>query len=347
VLLEVYSHPSHQFDSKSTLETMNQSLKILSETFGSYPFKKLRIVEIPSHWGFGGFAHSGMISMVEDNYFLVRPEAKNQFDLQRKRVIHEVAHQWFGHQLAPRNIPGASFFVEGLAKYAEAFVMEKTIGKSAIWQVTDNSNRTYFYGRAFANEAEPPLSKMRGQGYLSYGKSVQSLLAVEELIGSEKLNSSIRKLVNESSKNSLPSIGFQDFLDDLKATCNLSENKLIQDWFEKVIHYDIKIETAKINPLPDGDFEIKLTYEAKKLETLTDGSLREIEMNEPITVSLLQNHPRKIHSDEELIRSELFQIKDGIQELIIHSKVKPTWIAIDPWGTRPDQNREDNWKEIK
>lgn len=347
VLLEVYSHPSHQFDSKSTLETMNQSLKILSETFGSYPFKKLRIVEIPSHWGFGGFAHPGMISMVEDNYFLVRPEAKNQFDLQHKRVIHEVAHQWFGHQLAPRNIPGASFFVEGLAKYAEALVMEKTIGKSAIWQVTDNSNRTYFYGRAFANEAEPPLSKMRGQGYLSYGKSVQSLLAIEELIGSEKLNSTIRKLVNESSKNSLPSIGFQDFLDDLKATCNLSENKLIQDWFEKVIHYDIKIETVKINPLPDGDFEIKLTYEAKKLETLTDGSIREIEMNEPITVSLLQNHPRKIRSDEELIQSEILQIKDGMQELVIHSKVKPIWIAIDPWGTRPDQNREDNWKEIE
>ena len=347
VQLEVYSHPSHRFDPKSTLETMNQSLQILSETFGSYPFKKLRIVEIPSHWGFGGFAHPGMISMVEDNYFLVKPEDINQFDLQRKRVIHEVAHQWFGHLLAPRNIPGASFFVEGLAKYSEALVMEKTIGKSAIWQVIDNANRTYFYGRAFANEAEPPLSKMRGQGYLSYGKSVQSLLAIEELIGTEKLNSTIRKLVNESMKSSLPSIGFQDFLDDLKAKCDSPKTKLIQDWFEKVIHYDIKIETVKITPLPDGDFKIKLTYEAKKLETIIDGSLREIEFNEPITVSLLQNHPSDFQSDEGLIQSELLQIKDGIQELLIHSKVKPTWIGIDPWGTRPDQNREDNFFKIE
>lgn len=347
VQLEVYSHPSHRFDPKSTLETMNQSLQILSETFGSYPFKKLRIVEIPSYWGFGGFAHPGLISMVEDNYFLVKPEDINQFDLQRKRVIHEVAHQWFGHLLAPRNIPGASFFVEGLAKYSEALVMGKTTGKSAIWQLTDNANRTYFYGRAFATETEPPLSKMRGQGYISYGKSVQSLLAIEELIGSEKLNTAIRKLDDKGRDKSIPSIAFQDFLIELQANCNASEMQLIRDWLKKVIHYDIKIESVKSQQIQDGNFEIRLTYEAKKLETQIDGSIREIELNEPITVSLLQNHPRKIHSDEELVQSELFQIKGGSQKLVIHSKVKPTWIAIDPWGTRPDHNREDNFMEIK
>lgn len=346
VQLEVLSHPAHQFDSKSTLESMDQSLQILSETFGSYPFKKLTILEVPSYWGFGGFAHPGVISMVEDNYFLVKPTPQNQFDLQSKRVIHEVAHQWFGHLLAPRNIPGASFFVEGLAKYSEATVMEKTTGKSAIWQLTDNANRTYFYGRAFATETEPPLSEMKGQGYLSYGKSVQSLLAIEELIGSEKLNSTIRKLVDESRKKSIPSIAFQDFINELQANCNAPEMQLIRDWLEKVIHYDIKIETAKINPLPDGSFEIKLTYEAKKLETMPDGSVQEIELNEPIRIALFENHPKEILSENEIISSEIFTLLSGKKELILHSKVKPNWIAIDPWGTRPDQNREDNFYKI-
>ena len=346
VQLEVLSHPAHQFDSKSTLESMDQSLQILSETFGSYPFKGLRILEIPSHWGFGGFAHPGLISMVEDNYFLVKPEDINQFDLQRKRVIHEVAHQWFGHLLAPRNIPGASFFVEGLAKYSEALVLERTSGKSAIWQVTENANRTYFYGRAFATETEPPLSEMKGQGYLSYGKSVQSLLAIEELIGSEKLNSTIRKLVDESRKNSLPKISFQDFMDDLKAKCNASENKLIQDWFEKVIHYDIKIESVKSQQIQDGNFETKVAYSAKKLETMPDGSIQEIDFKETIRVGLFESHPKEIISENEIISSEVFTLENGKTELILLSKVKPNWIAIDPWGTRPDQNREDNFYKI-
>ncbi|WBL41726.1 M1 family aminopeptidase [Algoriphagus halophytocola] len=343
VQLEVYSHPAHQFASKKTLEVMDQSLRILTETFGPYPFKKLSILEIPSYWGFGGFAHPGMISMVEDNYFLVKPNPKNQFDLQSKRVIHEVAHQWFGHLLAPRNLPGASFFVEGLAKYSEALVLEKTVGKQAFWNITDNANRNYFSGRAFATETEPALSEMRGQNYLAYGKSVLSLLAMEDLIGSKKLNSVIRKMVDKSRENSIPSIAFQDFLKELDANCKASEMRLIRDWLEKVIHYDIKIESLQSSEFDNGNFEIRVAYAAKKLETLSDGSIREIELNEPIRIALFENHPNKNIMEKEIISSEIFTLESGKNELILHSRVKPKWIGIDPWGTRPDQDRRDNF----
>ncbi|MBB6324746.1 ABC-type transport system involved in multi-copper enzyme maturation permease subunit [Algoriphagus iocasae] len=345
--LQVYTIPAHRFASKETLNTMKLSLEYLSKTFGDYPFSSLKIVEIPSFWGFGGFAHPGIISMVEDNYFLVKPQPENQFDLRRKRAIHEVAHQWFGHLLAPRNIPGASFFVEGLAKYSEALVLKETVGKPAIWNLTDNANRTYFSGRAFAKETEPPLSSMEGQNYLAYGKSILSLLAIEDLIGSERLNSVIRKMVDQSRNKSIPSIAFQDFLNELNLTCNASEMMLIRDWLEKVIHYDIKIESAQSSELDNGSFETRLTYSAKKLETLSDGSIREIEFNEPIRIALFEKHPDENILEKEIISSEIFSLESGKNELILHSKVKPKWIGIDPWGTRPDQDRRDNFLKIE
>lgn len=346
-LLEVFSIPAHHLSSAETLATMKTSLEMLSEAFGKYPDEHLKIVEVPSYWGFGGFAHPGVISMVEDNYFLVRSEPENQFDLKRKRVIHEVAHQWFGHLLAPRNLPGASLFVEGFAKYAEAMVMEKEIGKSALWHLTDNANRTYFSGRAFASETEPALSMIENQGYLSYGKSLLSLLATQELIGEEKLNSVFHKIVETNRENTQPKVKVSDFLSELSAVCKPSENALISDWFEKVIHYNIKIENVTIQVLHSGEYELKIAYAAKKLETLIDGSVREIAMDEPLTISLLSDHPEQIESDSEIISTYKSPLKNGNGDLIIISKVKPQWVGIDPWGTRPDQNRRDNFFKIE
>ncbi|MEP1087663.1 MAG: M1 family aminopeptidase, partial [Algoriphagus sp.] len=346
VLLEVYSIPSHQMASNVTLSTMKTSLEILSETFGEYPDTHLKIVEVPSYWGFGGFAHPGVISMVEDNYFLVKPEPKNQFDLQRKRVIHEVAHQWFGHLLAPRNLPGASLFVEGFAKYAEAMVMEKELGKQAIWHLTDNANRTYFSGRAFASEKEPPLSKLESQNYLSYGKSLISLLATQELIGAEKVNSVIRKIVAANRTNPKPAAKISDFLSELNALSSPAEKALIQDWFEKVIHYDIKIHEVNTKLLSNGEYELKVAYSAKKLATLVDGSVQEIAMDEPFTLALLAAHPEDISTESEILSNQKIAIHQGSGEFTLISKVKPQWIGLDPWGTRPDSNRRDNFYQL-
>lgn len=345
-LLEVYSLPAHQFASKETLATMKSSLELLSQTFGEYPDAHLKIVEVPSYWGFGGYAHPGVISMVEDNYFLVKLNPKNQFDLQRKRAIHEVAHQWFGHLLAPRNIPGASLFVEGFAKYSEALLMKKQLGQGAVWHLTDNANRTYFSGRAFATEREPSLSEMTSQNYLAYGKSLLGLLATEELIGTDKLNGVIRELVSESRDNTLPTIGIQNFLEKVKTLCNPTEAELIRDWFEKVIDYEIRIEAVETTRSNDGEYELKVSYSAKKLETLPDGSVREIPMDEQMTIALLSSHPKETSDDSNLLSSQLVTIKSGKGQQTIRTRTLPQWIGLDPWGTRPDQNRNDNFYGI-
>ncbi len=120
----------------------------------------------------------------------------SDFDLAAKRTIHEVAHQWFGHILAAKTVEGSSILIEGLAKYSEAVLMEKMYGKGAVWQLSKNANARYFNGRAHETEQESPLYLVKGQGYLSYGKSFTVMTALRDLIGEKPLNNVIKNMID-------------------------------------------------------------------------------------------------------------------------------------------------------
>ena len=94
----------------------------------------IRIAEIPMvRWGFGGFVYlPGTISMVENRLYLEHVSDPQTFTLAAKRTIHEVSHQWWGHALTPKPIPGASLLIEGFAKYTEAIIMEKETTKRSV-----------------------------------------------------------------------------------------------------------------------------------------------------------------------------------------------------------------------
>ena len=62
--------------------------------------------------------------------------------------------------------------------------------KSATWQISESANRRYFSGRSFASKAEPPLYYADGEGYLSYGKNFTVMLALRDLLGEDKNQSS-------------------------------------------------------------------------------------------------------------------------------------------------------------
>ncbi|SFT36078.1 Peptidase family M1 [Algoriphagus locisalis] len=345
VHLEVYSSEAHSQSNAKTLQTMKETLDYLAINFGKYPFDKLKLVEIPGFWGFGGYAHPTVISMVEDKYYLVR-DGGTQFDLQTKRAVHEVAHQWFGHLLAPRNVPGAGLFVEGLAKYAEVLLLEKLLGKSTTWYLCDQANRTYFAGRANDSQPENSLSKQERQSYLAYGKSLAALLAARDLLGEKVLNGIIRELLEIAQSNTIPTVDAQLFLDKMMEKTSPEGQELLADWFQKIITYDIRILNTQIEKAENGLTQVTIDYEAAKNERQADGSEQAIPMAEDLELTAFAVHPKNLKSEQEILFSQPVRIHSGKGQLKIKLHQVPAWIALDPWGTRSDQNREDNFQEI-
>ncbi|MDE5420454.1 hypothetical protein L3049_20885 [Labilibaculum sp. DW002] len=342
ISLEQYYHEGHEYNLKDISESTKEALKYCIENFGDYPFDHLRMAEIPGHWSFGGFAHPGVISMVEDRLYLVDTREDEDFNLVAKRVVHEVSHQWWGHTLIPKMVEGGSVFIEGFAKYTEAVILEKMYGKSAIWQLSQNANSRYFRGRAYASTPEPPLYIVDGQSYISYGKNYTIMLALRDLLGEEKLNSVLRSITDRHRNEDVFEANTLEFINDLYHLTPTEQHVLIDDWFKRVITYDLSVEDTNYKQLEGGKYEINLNLQSKRFETQVDGSLKEIQINEPIAVGLFSKHPSSANEENGILYLESHQINKKRMKISLIVDELPKYIAIDPYGTRCDEDFVDN-----
>ncbi len=347
ISIEQYYHPDHEYNIEAIEKNTKYALDYCIKNFGPYPFDHLRIAEIPGHWNFGGQAMPGTISMVEDRMYLIDNRDPAGFDLVAKRTIHEVAHQWWGVILLPKQTEGASFFMEGFAKYTEAAVMEKHYGKGAIWQLSETSNRRYFRSRTFEKGIEPPLYFSDGQDYLSYGKSYVVLLAMKELIGEENVNSAIRTLTDRHRAEVEPTLTITELLEEFYKRSPKKHHALIDDWLKKVITYDLKINNTSYKKLSNGQFEITLDISAKRYEQNDQGAAIAIDINEPIQIGLFKKHPRTITPQDEILYLKVHQVNKEKMTFKIIVNEKPEYIGIDPFGTRLDSDRVDNLERLQ
>ena len=346
ISIEQYFHPGHDYNVETIEKNTKLTLDYCIKNFGDYPLDHLRIAEIPGHWNFGGQAMPGTISMVENRMYLVDNRDPNGFDLVAKRTIHEVAHQWWGGILLPKQIEGASFFIEGLAKYTEAVVMEKHYGKGAIWQLSETSNRRYFRSRAMSADPEPPLYLAGGQDYLSYGKSLIILLAMKDLIGEEKVNIAIRNLTDKHRQEVEPTLISLELLEEFYKLSPTKYHPLIDDWFKKVITYNLKIEGTDTKKLGNDQFEITININAKRFEENNLEPTKQIDLNEPIQIGLFKKHPKNFKHDDPILHLKSHQIDQENMQLKIIVDEMPKYICIDPFGARLDANRVDNIWEL-
>ncbi|WP_020529066.1 M1 family aminopeptidase [Flexithrix dorotheae] len=346
ILIEQCFHPTHDENIARIFQSSEWALDYCIKNFGKYPFEQVRVVEIPNYWPFGGHAQPGTITMVEDNLYLIDNSNPGGFDLVAKRTIHEVAHQWFGHLLAPKSVEGGSLFTEGFAKYTEAVVMDKQFGKKAVWQLSESAQERYFKGRAFASEPEPPLYFSNGENYLSYGKNFTVMLALRDLIGEEKVNHVIKILLERHRKNPIPNVTALEFLEEIYKTTSPADHDLINDWFKRVITYRLKIENVAIQALGNQRYEVKFTVFAKRFE-VENGEEKEIPINEAIPIGLFSVHPNQVKDPNAIITLTPHKIKKNVTDISLIVDTYPKFISIDPFGTRIDKNRRDNVFEIE
>jgi len=342
IAIEQYFDAKHAFNIEEIENSVKQTLDYCQDNFGAYAFDHVRIAEIPAHWSFGGYAHPGVISMVEDRLYLSDVRNKETFNLVAKRTIHEVAHQWWGHTLNAKPVAGGSLFVEGLAKYTEAVVLEKMYGKRALYELSDNTRRRYFSGRSFDGDIEPGVYMVTNQGYISYGKALTVLLGLRDLIGEKKLNKALKtitdrhRVINKLEANTI------ELLEEIYKVTPAKQHILVDDWFKKVISYDIGIEESSYKELKDGTYQITAKVKTKRFETLESGESKQISIDEPIKIGVFTTHPSRMKDDSSILYYASKQFNKEMTVIKILVKEKPRYISIDPFGTRSDQGLRDN-----
>ena len=339
--IKQFYHPGHAANVQTMEDLAIKTLDYCEANYGDYPLSSLTIAEVPAYWPFAGFAHTGLICMNEEEMYIMDQEASD-FNVIAKRTIHEVAHQWWGHQLAPMREEGASFLVEGITQYIEALLMEKKFGKPARYQLSRSAHRRYFTGRAYAQEKEAPLYLVEGnQAYLSYGKSQIVMMALRDLIGEEALNKILRQLMMECSGDSDFMATTTYFLDLVFQHTPVEYHPLIEDWFQKVIRYDLSITDTQVERLDNGKYQTSITIEAHRWQTNETGEEYEIPMDELITIGAFSTEIETAN-DEDIIHLKTHRLKSGENVVHIELSKTPQVIRIDPYGTRVDKVLGDN-----
>ena len=172
VKLEIYYHKDHDYNLDRMMKGMKAALEYCSSNFSPYQHRQLRIIEFPRTSG--GFAQSfpNTVPFSEDIGFIAKVDDSEDGgnDYAFFVSVHEVAHQWWAHQVIGADVLGATMLSESLSEYVTLKVIEQVNGKKKMRKFLKRSLDTYLTQRTFERKRENALMYNDGQGYIHYQK---------------------------------------------------------------------------------------------------------------------------------------------------------------------------------
>lgn len=344
--LAVYHHPAHAYNVERMLSVMKTSLEVFSERFSPYQFRQARILEFPAYADFAqSFANT--IPYSENIGFISRHLDAEKIDVVTFVTAHEIAHQWWGHQLVPSDQQGATMLVESFAQYSALLVMEKIYGRDQIRRFLKYELDRYLRRRGGEVVEELPLARVENQQYIHYQKGALVMYWLKEVVGEATVNRALAKMLQQHAFRPAPYANSRDFLALLRAEAGPQHEALIADLFEKITLVDAKVVQASAAPRPDGRWTVQLDVEARKLYADGKGVETEAPLDERFDVGVFSAEPGRAGFDATaVLHFEQRRIASGRQRIELVVDRMPTHAGIDPYNKRIDRNSDDNVAKV-
>ena len=348
--LAIYHHPGHTWNVERMMAAMKRSLDYYQANFSPYQFRQARILEFPGYATFAQ-AFANTIPYSEAIGFTADPNKPDKIDFATYVTAHEMAHQWWAHQVIGADMQGATVLSETLAQYSALVIMEQTFGPEGIRKFLRNELDAYLSARGGQAVEETPLIRVEDQGYIHYRKGSLVMYLLRDQIGEAKVNAALRSLLARYAFKGAPYPTSRDLVDALRreAGDDPRAQALITDLFEKITLYDLKAEEAAARRRPDGRYDVTLKVNARKL--YADGKGAETASplgTETFDVGVFTAEPGKPGFTRAAVQDfRVTTLKDGEQVLTLTVKGKPAFAGVDPYNKRIDRNSGDNVTRVK
>src|SRR5262245_11150332 len=274
------------------IEALKESLAYYSENFGPYQHRQMRILEFP---GYANRAQSfpNTIPYSETFGFLSDNRDPANIDHVWQVTAHEVAHQWWAHQVTGADVPGAQFLSETLAEYSSLMVMEHRYGADMMRRFLSYDLDQYLLGRAAEPRGERPLAQVRHhQDYVAYRKGAIAMYALKDAIGEAAVNRALARFVRDFAYKSDPYPVAADLIRLLRAEAGPEYQQLVTDLLEKIVLWDLAVTGSSATETADGKWLVRVDVRAKKLESNSEGKEKELPLDQAIDVGLFAADPR-------------------------------------------------------
>ncbi|MEM9557065.1 MAG: M1 family aminopeptidase [Acidobacteriota bacterium] len=340
VALEVYHHPRHDTNVPRMLEAMKASLEYFSREFSPYQHRQLRIVEFPRYATFAQ-AFPNTVPFSESIGFIARldddPEA---IDYVWYVTAHEVAHQWWAHQVIGADTKGSTMLSETLSQYAALMVMEDQYGRETMHRFLAHELDSYLRGRGQELVEEQPLVAVENQAYIHYRKGSLAMYALRDLIGAEAVNQALAAYIDEVAFQPPPFTVAPELVTHLRAATPPEHQDFVTDLFERITLFDNRAEAATWTRRDDGRYDVVLEASVRKLYADGAGVETEVPVDDWIDVGVY-GAPGP---DGE--RTVLYRTKHPVREAAPRFEVvvdsEPVRAGIDPDHLLVDRTRDDN-----
>ncbi|MBX9449885.1 MAG: ABC transporter permease [Taibaiella sp.] len=238
VNIEIYYHKGHEYNIEKMIESIKESLSYYTTHFGPYQHRQVRIIEFPRYRGFAQ-SFPNTIPYSEEIGFITRSEeGKDRIDMPFYVTAHEVAHQWWAHQVIGGKLQGSEMLSESMSQYSALMVMEKKYGRKAMKKFLKHELNDYLRRRTFENKKELPISRVEHQGYIYYSKGSLVLYALRDYLGEETLNSAIRTFLNKTRFQEPPYTTSTELIEEIRKVTPDSLQYLVTDLFDKITLYE-------------------------------------------------------------------------------------------------------------
>jgi ABC-type transport system involved in multi-copper enzyme maturation permease subunit len=342
VELAVYHHPAHAWNVDRMLDALAASLDYYQAHFGPYPFDHARIVEFPGYEGFAQ-AFAGTVPYSETVGFISDPDEPETMDYVTYLTAHELAHQYWAHQVIGAEMEGREVLSETLAQYSAQMVMKRLRGRDYMRRYLQYELDRYLEGRGGSRE-EPPLIRVAGHDHVTYRKGALAMYLLQERMGEDAINRALQALLARYGFKGAPYPRSLDLVEALRAQAKTPEEQaLITDLFERITLYHLEATGPTAVRRADGRWDVTLPVVARKFYGDGRGGETEAPLAERIEVGLFTAEPgRDAFAPSSVVLLERRPIRSGRQELRFVTDRKPTHAGIDPYNLYIDRNSADN-----
>lgn len=369
VNLEIYYHKGHEYNLDRMMNSMKKSFQYYQQEFSPYQFNQMRIVEFPKTHGTFAQAFANTVPFSETIGFIakVEDENPNKVDYAYSVTAHELAHQWWAHQVIGANVKGATMLSESLAEYSSLKVVEHTYGKGQMRKYLKDALDKYLTGRTFEQIKENPLMYNENQQHIHYNKGSLVMYAMSELLGEQSFNAFLKEYISQVAFQEPPYTTSIEFVNLLKSRTPDSLQYAIKDMYETITLYDNAIQNVSYKKIADNKYQVDIEFNVSKyragekgaksyedqkgqaLKTKVNTSeIQSLPLKDYIEIGIF-GEPKK-YNDKFTVDNEIYLKKHKIDK--INNKVtifvseKPVEVGVDPYNKLIDTNSDDNRRQI-
>jgi ABC-2 type transport system permease protein len=347
VNIEIYHDSQHGFDVDDMITAVKSGLDYYQANYSPYQFSQFRILEFPRYRQFAqSFSNT---SPFTETFWITRVlDPDKDIDFAYFVTAHELAHQWWAHQLVGGMVAGSNMMSESLAEYSALRVAQKRYGDAQMHKFLAHELDGYLRGRSNERRKEPPLGQVQREVYVWYQKGSLVFYALSDYIGEAKVNQALRdfllqyRYANASDAQSGPYPDTRLLEDALRAQTPPDLQYFIDDNFEKITLYDNKAIEAASQKMPDGTYKVTLTVEGRKVHADGNGVESPAPLHDSIDVGVFSG--KKDQEKPLAVRKEW--ITGGRQTFEFTVKDRPTRAGIDPYNKLIDRNGDDNTIDV-